>query len=1591
VKFDPEIDYSVEGAGDNRYRLVPKGPLAQNQIYKVSIAEGPGDHDYSWAYQIKADFQVMESVPANHGHEVPVNTGIEINFNREGVENPEQFFGIEPAVKGSFEQHGTTLIFKPAQALAEGKVYTVTLKQGLKATATGETLAKDYVFSFETSRQNGPKDSGVYFTTDFADVYQKRPVFQASVNQSEKVKATIYKFDSGENFIASYRDSDNWQYDWSYYNAMRKPKSINGARKVLDYEMVFQGVQYQTYSEVPQDMDDGYYLLDATTGTQHSYVWFQKTPLAHYASFSYNRSLVWLYDFNKKKPLGDVSLQTTDGRVLGATDSEGLAQFNTPQEFRHQTDSSGYAGAAPNVTQVKAQGYQTYYVIQGNQNYYQNTIREGSLYWEHLTVDRPLYQPTDSIQFWGIAKPRDEIKTSGKVKVYLYRGWVFSPYSSSNVALPTDKQPVTSVEVPVSSMYTYEGKIDFAGLPADTYTIMAIADGKLVSQNTVNVTDYSKPSYQLSVTTDKKAYYTDQDIVYHVAAKFYDGTPLPNLTLKYAGYFDTNMEGTVTTNSAGEATFKIKLPYHQDTPENMAYWPRGFYVSLTPARAEEAFITATTNVTIIGPKVSLSLEDQPAQDGTNHYIVTARSLNTNLFEQNTDSYRDPVYQQAPPAVNQKVTVSVKKTTYTPRQTGEYYDYIEKVTRPTYTYDKADEIIETFSGTTDKGGQWEFDKKYPLEQNVSYSLLLEAADGDGKIARALGYYTSAGTSFYNGGNPDPYGLQPTLALSGGDNPHPVNIGDNFQMNVTFANQERASKSKPTKILYYAYQRDILKASSSDLLTFGDTFSQPMSPGIAYRAVVLGPVGFEETNSVFVSQDIKPQQLKVEVKTDKDQYRPGDTVNATVKATDASNKSASGTVHMYVVDQAVFDANGYEPDANTLVDLYKDVTETPAVSLTQYAGRNGDGGGGGGGAGTPRVKFQDTVLARSADLSGGEASFSFKLPDNLTSWRITTEAFDPKALKAGDSLSHISTSLPLFADVTLGQTYDKGDQPQFRVRVFGRDYDPSKPAHVTVTAPQINLKFEQDIKGNTAYVPAGKLPSGVYPVEVKVQQGNLSDDLQRNVTVLDSALSVPKTSASTLNGDTKNVPGNANGLTEVVVTDKGRGSQFRAASWLAWQSGTRFDQRAASFYAQTVLHDQFGMPGDVPHFDASIFQVKTDDNGDPVGMSLFPYSSSDLKVSALGTALIPENLPKSDMVFYFNKSLKDQKADTHRISQALLGLAAYNEPVLNKLQLFKDEPALDLEDKLFVANALGVMGDKENARKIYSEQIKPKLTADNGQLYIADPDETRQGKLTALAGMLAAQLNYPTDRDQIVEYLNSHEPKKDTAALEEAFIIKSALSYAPKENGKFSYKTSQRSGTVELKNGNRFNLELLSNELSSLEFSGVSGDLQLLTWYEGPADSSTQPTLNIPIQRTYSVNGKTTNTFKDGDLVKVSISVQPKTAVGISKVFTLTDITPAGLMPITPTYYFDIRNTYIPGNEDSCNPLFNYPDIVDGRKIKFTIGTSVSPKCPAASAMRVVYFARVVGVGAFHADPTVITSLESPADFGLGPAADIQINP
>ena len=164
--------------------FTPTNPLAGETLYTVTITTGAKDlagnalaSNYTWTFTTGAFPDttppvVTSTIPANKATGVPVRSTITATFSKPmdpATLNTDSMQVTGPgatAVAGTVTYAGTTVTFTPANALANGAVYTVTITTAAKDLA-GNALVNNYFWTFTTA----PLPAVVVPAPTFQDVY----------------------------------------------------------------------------------------------------------------------------------------------------------------------------------------------------------------------------------------------------------------------------------------------------------------------------------------------------------------------------------------------------------------------------------------------------------------------------------------------------------------------------------------------------------------------------------------------------------------------------------------------------------------------------------------------------------------------------------------------------------------------------------------------------------------------------------------------------------------------------------------------------------------------------------------------------------------------------------------------------------------------------------------------------------------------------------------------------------------------------------------------------------------------------------------------------------------------------------------------------------------------------------------------------------------------------------------------------------------------------------------------------------------------------------------------------------------------------
>ncbi|HZU84735.1 MAG TPA: alpha-2-macroglobulin family protein, partial [Polyangiaceae bacterium] len=227
------------------------------------------------------------------------------------------------------------------------------------------------------------------------------------------------------------------------------------------------------------------------------------------------------------------------------------------------------------------------------------------------------------------------------------------------------------------------------------------------------------------------------------------------------------------------------------------------------------------------------------------------------------------------------------------------------------------------------------------------------------------------------------------------------------------------------------------------------------------------------------DPESRRLRVAVATSKKDLRPGETVDVDVAVTDRAGKPSQAELTLWAVDEGVLMLTGYRtpdplpaftgprPLAVFGLESRADLARFFRPDVGQVGTDKGDQGGGGG---EPmRADFRATAWFQPGVVTGedGRAHARFKLPDNLTTFRVMAVAVArDDRFGAGDA--QVTSSRPLMLRPALPRFLRAGDAMDAGVVVTSKE---KHDARVDVTLAADGLVVGGDTK-RTVDVKAGQ---------------------------------------------------------------------------------------------------------------------------------------------------------------------------------------------------------------------------------------------------------------------------------------------------------------------------------------------------------------------------------------------------------------------------------------------------------------------------------------------------------------------------------------
>jgi len=1539
------------------FLVTPAMPLSHNNLYifRLERDELP---DITWAFQTAVQFQIISTLPEHQSTRVPVDTGIEIAFSVRGETNISDHFSIYPHVEGRFIHRGATAVFMPTSPLEHRQLYTVTIEAGVGLANEGDVISDDRIFAFETEAEPAEGHSQSWLNSvSFLSNFEELPSFEPPnvrfwVNYDRQavvrpaVHISVYRLDDRDQAIDAVRQLRELPR-WANFSRGEGLVETAGLDSLASFEITERQGQSHTETLVlPDVLPPGFYLIDAAVDGLSDQMIVQISDLAVQIISDAEKAIVWVNDM------------TTGLPALGAQ------VYDHANSYSFQTDENGIAivqrgeNVFEQLSVRAADGKEVELVFSGvneSRARWPNepTVDDG--YWTVLQLDRTLFQRDDTLYFWGFAQNRYHDEELRHLTATLVQGWSWN----LNARDILYRQIVTVREG------SYSGEIDLPNLNPGSYRLIISHGDTTLGSIHFRVEDFVKPPYQLLVSADRPAAFVGESVTFTAGVEFFEGTPVSELEIDYEfwgwqlqserGQGVTNLNGVVEVSIA-EIVPDDEREYAQgQTDLQFSAWATLPEIGWT--RVEERVRVFINDIDVTA---HASREGKDASLAIAVHGVTLDRLNDGSAQHSGDFLDAPVSGQV-------VSVEVVRIYWEPVRDGEFYCFIKRRVVPRYRHQHREEVINSFEMTTGQNGEANIDFVVPNRENESYRARLTTIDGNGRTITQDVFVGRNFASFFQRAN-DPL---PYLHAERWN----YDIGDLVELSI----KQGAELLTSGNSLFVVASNGILDfQAGSNVRSFA--FAEEHLPNATVYAFHFNGHTYHSM-SRNLSFNIGSRELILDVTTDQESYRPGDTVGVTITATDGDGNPKSANINLSVVDEALFALRDYTVNTRTL--LYRSVSSGIRIRRATHrtfvsAGFESDGslpvdpdvpdlggaaapatgGGGEDASATPiREDFEDAAVFASIRTSTrGEARFSFRLPDNITSWRLTTSGITTD-LYAGNDVQNIIVTNPMFLHYSLNDIFLVGDRPTLGVNVYGTGLSGGERINFEVwsaDAPDRILRAS-GASFERVNIPLPEITQeGEHTLIIIATADNgLSDAVKHSYRVITSHRQVDTAVFYDVTADTVFEVG-VQGLTSITFTDRGRGQFLHELLGMRHVRGARLEGFVLYNEATQLIEKHF--PETEMFVRADSFNPREYQREDG-GLAMLPYAASDLALTVMLMPFITDELNINALRDYLYYMYEESPVGNRM--QALYGLAMMREPVLLDLQSFAIVEDLPVRDFAYIALGFAAIGETGAAAAIFDERIAPKIQ--RIEPYYRVYTGSRHGEIleaTSVVALLAAELGIP-EALGLHGYVARNHSDDLLISVGRLAFISHEIAQKSDSAASITYTLFGERMTRDLADGGSFTLQIPAQNLGEFNLVSVTGDVSAISLHRTQLEEIEIVDNDITVTRQFFREGRVvgTNTFEQGDLVRVQISID-YSAKAIIGSYMVTDFLPAGLVPVSGSLRFAA---------DGNTARWRHATI-EGQRIIFFDHHS------RFDDVRVYYYyARVVNPGTFKAEGTIVQNL------------------
>jgi uncharacterized protein YfaS (alpha-2-macroglobulin family) len=795
---------------------------------------------------------------------------------------------------------------------------------------------------------------------------------------------------------------------------------LNPDQKVKDWREKLPPLENDYDSRVVSlgRVDPGVYLIEAVNGDLRAYSIAIVTNLTMIEKTTKDgQVLVYVVDRKSGAPHEHVSVEITKAKqtlATGSTDKTGIfkTEIKPPQADQTAPEDADPESQTNNAYLIMAKEGDNF-VISDVESFYfgQEAGGDDVLSGEDLTsyiyTDRPIYRPTHKVYFKGI------LRKWGR------NGYELLGDKTVNVTVDDPNNgKVFEKELPLSTRGTFSGDLDIAEeAPLGSYTITA-AVGEAKATGYFQVDEYKKPEFKVKVTGPKDFAAVGEKVKFGIGANYFFGAPVTNADVHYyiykqryyhwwwgdessdefddaagpenegddendEGYYGSDLvtEGDAQINSKGEATVEFQVP----APEEKDEWDYSYRL--------EAQVTDASRREMKGSASFIGTRGKTVADAYPERYLYYQGDAAKIRIKTADYSGKPV--------SEKVTLKFVE---------QKYEKVEKDEENNgYKYKTTDYILHerelaSAEVNTDSQGNANYDFTVPSPGSIYVKAIVNE---DGK------QIVNRGGSFWA---PDKKGEWSDFEYRDFDAKSIKLVPDkkSYKAGET-AHVLVMLPADKAHLLVTTELSEVMTARQLDATGRSIVIDVPIEH--KYEPNVYLDVSFVKDSDMYnqsqlIAVPARDKMLKLDIVPNKKEFKPRDVASYTILArNEDGSPAANAEVSLGIIDEAIYSVQS-ETAANIKREFYGKRYDSVQTSLaihytfTGYAGdkpanlaknkssyqladfKNDSSYA----EPTIRREFKDTAFWQPDVVTGGDgkATVSFKMPDNLTTWRATARA-------------------------------------------------------------------------------------------------------------------------------------------------------------------------------------------------------------------------------------------------------------------------------------------------------------------------------------------------------------------------------------------------------------------------------------------------------------------------------------------------------------------------------------------------------------------------------------------------------------------------